>query len=144
MNKYQIQDRLFNVYAGIYFLSMWSFERKSPKAKRRYQNKELKKLLEKAYRLPIYRRKFDEAKVTPADFHTVEDLTKFPILTKEEYREWMSEELQTEEAKYYKTTQTSGSTGIPTTNIFPPDEYAHHYMADFFGWWRGGTIRSLV
>ncbi len=73
----------------------------------------------------------------------MEDLVKFPVLTREEYREWMQEELNTEEAKYYKTTQTSGSTGIPTTNIFLPKEYAHHYMADFFGWMRGGIIRYL-
>ena len=138
MNKYQIQEKLFNAYVGIYFLQMWLFEKKSPTAKRNYQNRKLKKLLQTAYELPIYRNKFDAAGVAPTDFHSVEDLTKFPILTKEEYREWMQEELKTEEAKYYKTTQTSGSTGIPTTNIFPPKEYAHHYMADFFGWVWGG------
>lgn len=144
MNKYQIQDKLFNAYAGIYFLQMWLFEKKSPRAKRNHQNKKLKKLLQRAYELPIYKDKFDVAGVSPADFHSVEDLTKFPVLTKEEYRAWMQEELKTDEAKYYKTTQTSGSTGIPTTNIFPPKEYAHHYMADFFGWVRGGTTRSLA
>lgn len=138
MNKYILQDKMFNVYAGMYFLSMYFFEKKNATSKRLYQCRKVKKLLQKAYQLPIYKRKFDEVGVTPADFHSLSDLTKFPVLTKEEYRGWMQEELQTEEAKYFKTTQTSGSTGIPTTNIFPPKEYAHHYMADFFGWWMGG------
>ena len=138
MNKYLLQERLFNLYAGMYFLSMYFFEKKNATNKRLYQRRKVKKLLQNAYQLPIYKRKFDEAGVTPADFHSLSDLTKFPALTKEEYRSWMQEELKTEEAKYYKTTKTSGSTGIPTTNIFPPKEYAHHYMADFFCWWLGG------
>ena len=138
MNRYQIQDKLFNAYAAFYFASMCVFERRSAKSKRRYQTKKIKKLLNTAYRLPIYKNKFDKAGVTPSDFHTLEDLTKFPVLTKEEYRQWMQNELKTAEASFYKKTQTSGSTGIPTTNIYPPKEYAHHYMADFFGWWLGG------
>ena len=138
MIKYRIQDKLFNVYAGIYCLQMYTFEKKSPKSKRRYQEKKIRRLLYKAYELPIYREKFDKAGVKPSDFKNIDDLTHFPILTKEEYRSWMQEELKTDEAKNYKTTQTSGSTGIPTVNIYPPKEYAHHYMADFFGWVLGG------
>ena len=138
MNKYMIQDKLFNFYAVYYFFSMCMFEKKSAKNTRKYQTKKIKMLLKKAYKLPIYKTKFDKAGVTPDDFHTIEDLCKFPVLTKEEYREWMQNELKTEEASFFKKTQTSGSTGIPTTNIYPPKEYAHHYMADFFGWWLGG------
>lgn len=134
MIKYKIQEKLFNLYAGYYFISMCFFERKSPAAKRRYQERKLRELLKIAYTLPIYKQKFDKAGVKPEDFQTMDDLILFPTLTKEEYRAWMNEELKTEEAKNYKTTHTSGSTGIPTTNIYPPDEYAHHYMADFFGW----------
>ena len=86
MIKYRIQDKLFNVYAGIYCLQMYTFEKKSPKSKRRYQEKKIRRLLYKAYELPIYREKFDKAGVKPSDFKNIDDLTHFPILTKEEYQ----------------------------------------------------------
>ncbi|MBR5420274.1 MAG: phenylacetate--CoA ligase family protein [Lachnospiraceae bacterium] len=138
INKTVLEDKLFNAYAGMYFFSMQAFEKRSAESKRQYQFRKIRALLEKAARLPIYQKKFADAGVSPEDFRELSDLTKFPVLTKEEYRSWMQEELKTEEAKLYKTTRTSGSTGIPTVNIYPPKEYAHHYMADFFGWWMGG------
>lgn len=138
MNKFQLQDKLFNFYCLYYVIKMSFWDKRSPKAIKKYQNKQLRKLIKQAYKIPLYKNKFDSVSIHPEDIKTVEDLAKIPPLTKAEYREWMNEELKTEEAKYYHKTHTSGSTGIPTTNIFPPKEYAQHYMMDFFCWMKGG------
>ncbi len=110
----------------------------SAETQKKIQARRLRKVIRRAYEIPFYRKKFDQLCLKPEDIATVEDLRKFPILTKEEYREWMNSELKKEEVKYYKLTKTSGSTGIPTTNIYPPKEYAYHYMMDLFCWIKGG------
>ena len=102
------------------------------------QNKRLQKLMKRAYQVPFYRKRFDDAGITPEAIKTKDDLYKLPVLTKAEYREWMQEELKNPIVKNFKLTKTSGSTGIPTTNIYPPKEYAQHYMMDMWGWMKGG------
>lgn len=139
INKYFIQDKLFNFYCLYDVLRMCAFDKKSSEAKKAYQDKQIRKLVRRAYyEVPFYKKRFEEAGVHPDDIKTSEDLAKLPVLTKEEYRQWMQSELEKPETQYFKKTQTSGSTGIPTTNIYPPKEYAQHYMADFFGWMKGG------
>lgn len=138
MNRYKIQDKLFNVYCLYDVIMMYIHVHLSSKTQRKIQNRKLRRLIKMAYRNPFYKVRFDQAGVKPEDIKTKEDLKKLPILTKSEYREWMLAELEKPETKFFKLTHTSGSTGIPTTNIFPPREYATHYMADFFGWLRGG------
>lgn len=138
MNRFKLQDKLFNFYCLYYIIKMSFWDKRSSKAIKKYQNKQLRKLIKQAYKIPIYKNKFDSVNIQPEDIKTVEDLAKIPPLTKAEYREWMNEELKTEEAKYYHKTATGGSTGIPTTNIFPPKEYAQHYMMDLFCWMKGG------
>ena len=144
MNKYEFQMKLFNFYCLRDVAVMWMHSKLSSKQQRKVQNRKLHKLMREAYKIPFYKERFEHAGILPEDIKTSADLNKLPPLTKEEYREWMLEELKTEEAKNYKTTKTSGSTGIPTTNIYPPKEYAHHYMMDMFCWVRGGTTHSLV
>jgi len=138
MNKYDFQMKFFNFYCLFYLTTMWLHSKRSVNKTREYQNKQIKKLIKRAYEIPFYRERFEKTGILPNEIKTVEDLCKLPTLTKEQYREWMLEELKTEEAKHYKLTYTSGSTGIPTTNIFPPKEYAQHYMMDMFCWIKGG------
>ncbi len=138
MNKYQVQEKLFNFYCLYDVTVMYLHDHLSPRMQRTIQNRKLRKLVKKAYRNPFYKERFDRSGVRPEDIRTKEDLKKLPVLTKSEYREWMLEELKKPETRFFKLTHTSGSTGIPTTNIFPPREYATHYMADFFGWIKGG------
>lgn len=138
MNKYKIQEKLFNIYC-LYDVIMMSLHQKmNPQMQRKIQNRKLRKLVKTAYKNPFYKERFDNARVRPEDIKTKEDLKRLPVLTKGEYREWMLNELKKPETQFFKLTHTSGSTGIPTTNIFPPREYATHYMADFFGWIKGG------
>lgn len=138
MNKYDFEMRCFNLYCLIYILEMQIYCKLSAKIQNRIRDYRLRRLIKKAYKMDFYRKRFDSTGVKPRDIRTVDDLTKLPILTKKEYREWMEKEKKTEEAKHYKLTYTSGSTGIPTTNIYPPKEYAKHYMMDMFCWMRGG------
>ncbi len=138
MNQYDIQWKLFNFYCLGYILSMMRNEKKNAEQLRRLQNRRIQKLALRAYEVPFWKKRFDEGGVDPKSIRTREDLAKLPTLTKEEYRAWMNEELETPIVKNFKFTHTSGSTGIPTTNIYPPKEYAQHYMMDMFCWMQGG------
>src|SRR5215510_3396537 len=49
------------------------------------QTRRIKRTLESVYEnVPAYRKKFDGAGVTPADFRRLEDLSTFPFTTKQE------------------------------------------------------------
>lgn len=138
MNLYQIQNKMFNLYCFKDIFMMNIRERMSPEAQRAYQDKMVRKLVRRAFQVPFYQQKYRGLDIGPDDIRSRSDLALLPTLTKAEYREWMNEELKDPVVKDFKLTHTSGSTGIPTTNIFPPKEYAAHYMADFNGWMRGG------
>ncbi len=90
------------------------------------QDKAVQELMAKAYDIPFYRRRFELSGTTPADYHTAADLYKFPVLTKEELRDWMDEELAGNPDKYkdWHVNPTSGSTGIPLKTLFSPRENA--------------------
>lgn len=90
------------------------------------QDQGVHKLMVRAYDIPFYRERFERSGTTPADYHTAEDLYKFPVLTKEELRDWMDEELAANAEKYkdWHVNPTSGSTGIPLRTLFSPRENA--------------------
>lgn len=79
------------------------------KTLRDFQHKRLKKILTYAYKnIPAYRRKFEQAQVTPKDIHCTEDLHKLPITTREEMQnnpDFANQDLIT------TTLYTGGSTG---------------------------------
>ncbi len=138
MNKYNFQNRLFNFYCLYYLFSMMYNDKRSAESLRKLQNRRLQMLIQRAYQVPFYKKRFDDAGINPDSIKTKADLYKIPVLTKAEYREWMNRELKNPETRFFNKTQTSGSTGIPTTNIYPPKEYAQHYMMDLWGWMKGG------
>lgn len=80
---------------------------------RKYKEKKIKEILEYAYRhTKFYKRFFDEYGVTPSDFQTIEDLSKFPVLTKDVVRENWKEMISFEyKEKDLIPYHTSGSTG---------------------------------
>lgn len=58
---------------------------RSPAATKAYQEKQIKKLLAHAYSTTeLYRRKYQDAGVSPEDFASLSDLEKFPTVTKQE------------------------------------------------------------
>ena len=110
-----IAKKLTNV-STLYYLFVlekhFPDDRKKIKQK---QNKNVHKLMKRAYEIPVYRKRFDACHLTPDDFHCSEDLQKFPVLTKAELRAWMKELYDThpDTRDTWDATSTSGSTGVP-------------------------------
>lgn len=78
-----------------------------------YKEEHTFKIIEQAYQhCPYYKKKYDEAGVTPSDFTCLEDLGKFPILTKEEIREnyagMISDNVRANDRIKYHTSGSSG------------------------------------
>lgn len=93
----------------------------------RIQNRKINRLMKRAYEIPVYRRKFEAIGAVPEDFHCREDLTRFPVLTKSEIKEWITAELKKNPKKYqyYHVYTTSGSTGTPLKLCASPRENAY-------------------
>ena len=79
--------------------------------------------MKRAYEIPFYRKKFDVAGLKPKDIKNREDLVKFPILTKNEIKEWLTPLVDSEKERMH-IVSTSGSTGTPLKTIVSPRENA--------------------
>lgn len=92
-------------------------------------------MLEYAYtHCPYYKTIYKEAGLSPADFKQLEDLQKFPVLTKEDVRRYwtgmLSDEINKKNLIYY---HTSGSTG-KALDFYQTRESLNFYWATV---WRG-------
>ena len=114
-NKYK--KKLKSVYSFLYLVKGYSTIRKTRKNPHYWieaQNKEIPDFVNYIYKIPFYKKRFDEAGITPEDIKVREDFTKLPPLTKEEYRQWISEETKDKEKyKDWMFRQTTGSSGTP-------------------------------
>lgn len=80
----------------------------------RVQNREIRKMVKHIYSIPFYKKRFDEAGLTPDDIKTADDFLKLPPLTKKEYRAWIeSETKDSDKYKNWMRANTTGSTGSP-------------------------------
>ena len=121
----KLQKKLMNVYIFLYLPGMKKhYPKDFPKAMD-LQEKRVRALVKRAYEVPFYRERFERAGIRPEDIRTGEDLVKLPMLTKDELREWMSEESRKEKYKNWIADTTSGSTGKPLTILFSPREKAY-------------------
>lgn len=98
---------------------------------KRIQDRRVRRLARKAYKVPFYREKFDKAGVKPSDIRCADDLTKLPLLYKEELRAWMKEEDKNPKYKDWYHDTTSGSSGVPLMILVSPREKAYN-MANWF------------
>lgn len=80
-----------------------------------YQVSKLRSVIEQAYtNVPFYHKKYNAAHVNPNDFHTLDDLTKFPPITREDIKQNMHEmTAQNLPQRVRLYTATSGSSGVP-------------------------------
>ena len=80
------------------------------------QTQRLKHTLQNVYEnVPAYRKKFDAAGVTPADFWRLEDLKKFPFTTKQDLREnYPFGMFAVPKERIARVHASSGTTGKPT------------------------------
>jgi len=121
-----IQKKLKNVYTVWYLLTLKRSLDGDPKKIKADQNRRVHKLMKKAYKIPMYREKFDQSGTTPADYHSAEDLAKFPTLTKPELRLWMQTEWDEHPEKHddINILSTSGSSGTPLKMLYTQKEQA--------------------
>ena len=128
MRNYERDHKLEHVYS----LMAYAQAEKKPVSARncdrilKLQNKRVHELMKAAYEIPFYRARFEQSGTTPDDYHCAEDLYKFPLLTKDQLRDWMDEEAEKdpEKYKYWHVSPTSGSTGRPLRVLISPREYA--------------------
>ncbi|RKX26596.1 MAG: hypothetical protein DRP47_07935 [Candidatus Zixiibacteriota bacterium] len=87
----------------------------SPEEIRNYQSEKLRLIINHAYEyVPYYRRVMDKRKLKPADFRSVDDLYKMPVLPREEVKKHGASMISTA----FKRSRligghTSGTTGSP-------------------------------
>ena len=117
-----------NAYIMKYYLTL---ERKPVNEKsaariKAKRDKRVHELMKKAFKHQFYQQRFKESGTTPDDFRCAEDLYKFPVLTKDELRNWMDEEAKLHGEKYqdWHVSPTSGSTGKPLRMLLSPREHA--------------------
>lgn len=98
----------------------------------------LKKLLHHAYKVsPFYRKKFRDAGVAPGDLNTLEDLSKFPPLSKEELRSNFNSIVYRKKGGKYTLTHSSGTMGKPILILRDryADSFCHAVRARCLSWY---------
>jgi len=107
----------------------------APATIRERQSKAVREIVRHAWTtVPYYRERWHRAGVRPNDLRTLDDLSRFPILTKDEIRA-NGDALRSEEYRHRHvfTKTTSGSTGVPLSIVVD---------AEAMAWKRACTIRS--
>lgn len=110
-----------------------------------YQLEQLKQQITEAYeKSPFYRKSFETANVKPEDIQSLEDLTKFPILTKHEIRERQDAVpiigdlcVRSEEDVVF-ISSSSGSTGAPTASPFSKRDFDEFQDIQSRLFWQAG------
>lgn len=124
--SFQIMKKLGNVMTLWYLMVLEKKFTDDPEKIKRVQGKKVHALMKRAYKIPFYRKRFKQNHLTPDDFHSAEDLAKFPVLTKAELRQWMKElyDANPRIRDSWDATSTSGSTGVPLTLYQSQREHA--------------------
>lgn len=88
----------------------------SPEEKHAFQSKELKRVCELCYNnVPFYKKKFDEAGITPDDINSIDDIVKIPFTTKQDLRDnYPFGLLAQPKSEIIRLHASSGTTGKPT------------------------------
>ncbi|MFP4564646.1 MAG: phenylacetate--CoA ligase family protein, partial [Spirochaetia bacterium] len=101
---------------------IWNKEREACtlKERRSQQDEDLVALIKRVYeKVPFYRRKCDEAGVSPQDIRSIEDIAKLPFTTKDELREtYPYGLLAVDEADIVEVHTSSGTTGTPVVDAY--------------------------
>jgi len=95
---------------------------------------------------PMYRRKYDQAGVSPDDIQTLDDIRKLPFTVKEELR--ASQERQPPWGDYIcippedgvRVFQTTGTTGTPVKIIVNKSDWEIHFYRQFMHFMKGYGI----
>ena len=97
---------------------------------------------------PMYKRKYDEAGIKPADIRSLDDIRNVPFTVKEELRESQAQCppwgdfvcIPPEEG--VRVFQTTGTTGIPVKAILNKTDWSIHYYEQFMYFMYGYGINT--
>ena len=120
----KFKKKLKNVYTLYYLLTLHKSFEGDPAKIKKDQNKRIHKLMKRAYKIPFYRERFIQSGTTPDDYHSAEDMVKFPTLSKPELRLWMQQEWEAHPEKHDELNvhATSGSSGVPLKVLYTQAE----------------------
>ncbi len=96
------------------------YECMDAQARKKLQLAALKNLVETLYsRVPFYRNKMQDMKVTPKDIHSLTDIEKLPFTTKDDLRENYPFGLRASaHERIVEVHMSSGTTGKPVVNEY--------------------------
>jgi len=108
--KYKVDILKFAYYKNLFQKSQWWKTEDIEK----FQIKQLNKILSYSYsRIPFYRKKFCGLNLSPEKIKHIQDLERFPILNKEEFKSQKEDFLNKAYTRGAVLKTTSGSTGTP-------------------------------
>jgi len=99
-------------------------------------------------RSPMYKRKYDKARIKPSDIQTLDDIQHVPFTVKEELRESQAQHppwgdficIPPEEG--VRVFQTTGTTGIPVKAVLNKRDWTVHFYEQFMHFMYGYGIRT--
>ena len=96
-----------------YFLDIGRLKRLKGKDLRKYQDKSLRKIVKFAYTVPLYHDKYKKAGVRPEDVAGIQDISKLPMISKEDIKNYYPDGIISSKTCKEKLIEisTSGTTG---------------------------------
>lgn len=128
---------------------IWNKVRECESIEKRQERQlaDLKELCFRVYdKVPFYKKKFDEAGITPSDIKTLEDISKIPFTTKDEMRDtYPYGLLAVDETDIVEIHTSSGTTGTPVVDAYTQSDMDiwSEVMARCFGM-SGGDKGDIV
>jgi phenylacetate-CoA ligase len=96
-----------------YWIDIDRLDRITEKSLRRYQDRQLRRIVRFADTVPLYHDKFKHAEIQPNDITGIDDLHKLPLITKEDLKQYYSQGIvsSTINKDSLVEVSTSGTTG---------------------------------
>ncbi|UCD13392.1 MAG: phenylacetate--CoA ligase family protein, partial [Thermoplasmatales archaeon] len=115
MNPFLNPWFLFQILKS-YLLDTNRLYRMSSRNLKKFQDKAIKKMVQYAYDVPIYKNKYKECGVHPDDINGIDDIQKLPFITKDDIRKNLPDGIVSPTFNKGKaiTGSTSGTTGPPS------------------------------
>ncbi len=103
-----------------YFLNPKRIKRYNHKQIKTYRDKLFRKIVKYAYTIPVYNKKYKQAKIDIGDIKTIEDIVKLPIISKKDLIDAYPNGIIPKNFKKDKTSiaSTGGSSGKPVSLYF--------------------------
>jgi len=103
------------------------------------QNSNLRALIKHAYQtVPYYNRKFKEGRLKPSDIATVEDLSKLPVLTKDDIRQNFEDLISQRFPRSQLVPYRTGGTGSPMRFFITKSKISWEVAAEYRAYsWAG-------